>query len=93
MKNKIREVANRYGYIVLVNILEKYAIMEDFEKCTLIEQELARIENLLCIQIERTADIEDYRQGFWKLGLSGKTAVSNLPSYILEAFVLLESEN
>lgn len=93
MRDKTREILSRYGYHILLILLDHYEYTENFEICKAIKEELSELEELLNIKIDKLVKkdfIDDYKQGFWELGLSGDNALNNLPYYIGHAFEIME---
>jgi len=92
LKNKIDAVNLKFGYKLLVLMLDHFEYKEEYEICQEINNKLDNIEKYFGIEIERFIDkgfIEDYVAEFWKFGLSGDTALSNLPFYIKESIEII----
>ena len=88
--NKIRFYRQqiwKYGFCPLLLLMAMYEQEQKFEECEFILQalKLHYQEYDLKFPLKFTEQaIEDYMQGFWKHGLSGKEAVNNLPVYAHE---------
>jgi len=84
-QNIYKNSINKYGFLPLLFLLSEYEIQEKYTECN-------TILKILCEHSEKynlnfsykfnNNSIEDYKQQFWKLGLSGEIATKNLLSYV-----------
>lgn len=89
----IKIIKLKYGYYMLILLLDHYQYYDEYEVCSIIEKELKETEQLLNIQINRTLDnsfIPDYKAAFWKLGMSGNLACEMLPYYLKDSISEIE---
>jgi len=96
LKKVLKNIQSKYGYTVLILLLDYYQNKEEYEVCQEIEIYLKELEINLKVEIDRTvsnAFIADYQAEFWKLGLSGETAVSNLSYYYFSSILEIDKAN
>lgn len=80
---KFEQVLLRYGAKVLIDIRNLAEEMEWYEDCAEMNEILQKHG------IDAYFNTEDWVSEFWKMGYSGKTALSNSPLYYLDAVNLL----
>lgn len=68
-----------YGSQILVAIFHYAVKSEKYEDCTLIKELLQEHG------IDPNQEVEDYRVYFWRMGMSGDTAIANLNYYLRKA--------
>ena len=69
----------RYGGFVLANIREIFKERQEYERCTEIN------DIMLKYRVSTNMSLEDWQAEFWRTGLSGETAKSNVQCYIERA--------
>lgn len=83
IQKAIKTVQMLYGQMVLIAVLDHFEYKQEFEIC---EQILEHLKSEGLSDFKLTEDFMlDYRAEFWKLGLSGDTAVLGLPHYLKDA--------
>lgn len=69
----------KYGSQIMIAIFHYAVDTERYEDCAQIKEVLQKYN------IDSNQDMEDYRAYFWRLGMSGDTAIANLNHYLREA--------
>lgn len=79
-----------YGYHVLVAVREAHELDQAFEHCAAITKVLDRFSLITGTVVPKAIDeeaIKDYQAEFWRLGISGDTAVRNFMDYSVDAYL------
>jgi len=95
-KDKYKKIVLTWGYVALLMIQEDLLQYEKYEYCKPIQDAFYELETMIDFKYPRKlsdVNIEDYKQNFWRLGLSGDIAVSNLYSYTRNAWDYLMKDN
>ena len=77
--NVFEKILPRYGGFVLANIREIFEERQEYERCTEIN------DIMLKHRVSTNMSLEDWQAEFWRMGLSGETAKSNVQCYIERA--------
>lgn len=77
----------KYGYLPLLRIMSGWEAIEEYRECFLIWYVLDKYNRVMGTDIPTKLTEqaeEDYRASFWKFGLSGEMAMSNINAYTIE---------
>nr|DAQ98658.1 MAG TPA: hypothetical protein [Caudoviricetes sp.] len=77
--NVFEKILLRYGGFVLANIREIFKERQEYERCIEIN------DIMLKYRVSTNMSLEDWQAEFWRTGLSGETAKSNVQRYIENA--------
>lgn len=83
MKSKFESVLMDYGSQIMAIIFHYALQTERYEDCSVIRDLFQKYH------LNLNQSIEEYQAEFWKLGLSGRTAIANLNDYLSEAMSLV----
>ena len=83
MKNKFERALINYGGQIMTAIYQYTLKSERYEDCAVIKTFFEKYN------LDLNQTVEDCQSYFWELGLSGRTAATNLNLYLEEALAMI----
>lgn len=75
-----------YGYVTLMAVKDHFEDLGYYEECSIIRDVIADRGHLVPPRLTEEV-LEDYLQDFWRMGMSGKTALGNIKNYVNDILI------
>lgn len=83
MENKFERALMDYGSQILTVIFQYALSTERYEDCAVIKRLFEKYH------LDLNQSMEEYQSYFWRLGMSGRTAIANMDAYLSEALAMV----
>jgi len=83
MENKFEKALMDYGNQILTVIFQYALSTERYEDCAVIKGLFDKYH------LDLNQSMEEYQSYFWRLGMSGRTAIANMDAYLSEALAMV----